>query len=161
MSGLRCPLTAPEAGRGRREPESRPGAPSSTPSARGVRERARRAEERNTADDADTSDTPRSDTGAAGSTTTDGATEADTTGGGATAPSAALDTGATVTRRAADADSIAPTGAAAAGVSEGTDWRSRSGPGAGTGPPRPVNPSKQLVHVLMPLTTLLGLDEQA
>jgi hypothetical protein len=68
------------------------------------------------------------------------------------------------------ADTSTGSGPAAAGSAAGSATGSAErGPGPesteggrmGVAPPRPVNPGKPLVHVLMPFTTLLGLDEQA
>jgi hypothetical protein len=53
------------------------------------------------------------------------------------------------------------TGAKSGTESADTSADFGSAAGAGTEPPRPVNPGKPLVQVLMPFTTLLGLDEQA
>ncbi|MHA6622019.1 HNH endonuclease signature motif containing protein [Pseudonocardia sp. DLS-67] len=58
-------------------------------------------------------------------------------------------------------------GRAGTGTGTGTDGggdadgAAETDPGARVPAPRPVNPGKPLVQVLMPFTTLLGLDEQA
>jgi hypothetical protein len=59
------------------------------------------------------------------------------------------------------ANSNPAAGSAAHGSRPGRGPETPAGAGTDPQPPRPVNPGKPLVQVLMPFTTLLGLDEQA
>jgi uncharacterized protein DUF222 len=97
-------------------------------------------------DEVDSADTT-ADTGEPGTDATDD--ECRASGAGAESS----DTGA--------ADTSTGSGPAAGFAERGSGPESTEGGRIGVAPPRPVNPGKPLVHVLMPFTTLLGLDEQA